>query len=100
MGVKDNVGNLCLRTKSNMKVSFRGDIYENETQCSNRISVVSVKQNNPELTKNNPGQLSTDLKTSSPFSPKTPIEVPSNCERVVLRVDTIVGSLIPQRLNV
>lgn len=62
-----------------MEVSFSGDIYENATQCSNRISVVSVKQNNPELTIKNPGQTPasrSDLKTLSPFSPKTAIAVP------------------------
>ena len=31
-----------------MTVSFGGVIYDNATQCSNRISVVSVKQNDPE----------------------------------------------------
>ena len=31
-----------------MTVSFGGVIYDNATQCSNRISFVSVKQNDPE----------------------------------------------------
>ena len=31
-----------------MTISFGGVIYDNVTQCSNRISVVSVKQNDPE----------------------------------------------------
>ena len=107
MGVKDNVGNFCLRTKSNMEVSFSGDIYENATQCSNRISVVSVKQNNPELTIKNPGQTPasrSDVKLSLPFLRKQRSQSPcrefTNCERAVLRVDIIVGSLIPQPLNV
>ena len=82
-----------------MTVSFGGVIYDNATQCSNRISVVSVKQNDPESENITSPNSSLPFKILSrnsllfflqntSFIPLSGVCLQIICECVVLWVDT------------